>query len=840
MKRKLSTAVAAFSLAVLTAMQFTVCAFADVPQDNAADTPAVTEITEPDVTEPDVTEPDVTDTDMTEPTDELDLDCDDYAAMSQDIFALDAQLVLPEVGVQGFYISDEEMAPVRMLIDEDKQRAGEADAVTETLDASYNYSTNYYYNQLNTVERTLYNNIANACSSFINSSTNLSSSYLDYIQFDSSISSTRLNQIVQLFYYSNPQYFFLTNGYRYGSTYMYPMIYSDYQYYSARRSAYSSINSVTSSWISEINKLSSDIAKEEWIYKKLCSTVSYGSSTHNQSLVGALLENQCVCNGYAMAMVYFCNAAGIDCITVVTENHAWNRVKLQGYWYEIDVTWMDQGSYYDTRWCNKSTAYFQSLDQSLDSYRLSHTITSSIMTKYYTGITLPSCTRNDPSTGSSIGLKVVSAENGIVTLSWNAVSGATNYMVYTYINGAYTYVGTTTKTSYVVSGLSNNVKYGFLVRYYKDGAWSSYTTNDIVYATPKYVAKPKITKATPGNGQVGLNWTSVSGATKYAVYSYRNNKWTLQGTTSSLGMYARNLTGGLKYGFAVKAYLNGAWTGVTSSDIVYATPLAANKPSITKAVPGSGQVALNWTSVSGATKYAVYSYRNSKWTLQGTTTSLGMYVRNLTGGLKYGFAVKAYLNGAWTSVTSSDIVYATPSSAVSSPKITSATAGVNKVTLKWNAVSGASKYMVYTYVNGVYSTAATVTETSCTVSNLVAGIKYGFLVRAYVNGTWTSYSSSDIVYCTPLESDSTPQITQYSKGNGYVTLEWSEVVGASNYAVYTYINGDYTQVKQTISTSCTITGLANGINYGFVVRAYVKGEWTDTQMSDIVYITPGA
>ncbi|CDE81285.1 unknown [Ruminococcus sp. CAG:353] len=36
-----------------------------------------------------------------------------------------------------------------------------------------------------------------------------------------------------------------------------------------------------------------------------------------------------------------------------------------------------------------------------------------------------------------------------------------------------------------------------------------------------------------------------------------------------------------------------------------------------------------------------------------------MYVRNLTSGKKYGFAVKAYVDGQFTDVTSSDIVYVT-------------------------------------------------------------------------------------------------------------------------------------------------------------------------------------
>ena len=90
------------------------------------------------------------------------------------------------------------------------------------------------------------------------------------------------------------------------------------------------------------------------------------------------------------------------------------------------------------------------------------------------------------------------------------------------------------------------------------------------------------------------------------------------------------------------------------------TMQAINEETITKAQGQDGRVALNWTSVNGATNYAVYTYLNGKWSLAGYRTANGMYVTGLTNGVKYGFAVKAYVNGAWTNIVSSDIVYATP------------------------------------------------------------------------------------------------------------------------------------------------------------------------------------
>ena len=261
---------------------------------------------------------------------------------------------------------------------------------------------------------------------------------------------------------------------------------------------------------------------------------------------------------------------------------------------------------------------------------------------------------------------------------------------------------------------------------------------------------PSITSITAGRGKVDLSWSSVSGAANYAVYYTANGKWYNAGTTTALKMTVSGLTGGTRYGFAVKAYLNGAWTSVSSSDIVYATPTAAvEKPKITKAEGQDGQVALNWTSVNGATNYAVYTYLNGTWSIAGYRTATGMYVRNLTNGTKYGFAVKAYVNGTWSSVSSSDIVYATPVSAAAKPVITKAQGQDGQVALNWTSVSGATNYAVYTYLNGKWSVAGYRTATGMYVTGLTNGTTYGFAVKAYVNGAWTSVSSSDIVYATP-------------------------------------------------------------------------------------------
>ncbi len=60
---------------------------------------------------------------------------------------------------------------------------------------------------------------------------------------------------------------------------------------------------------------------------------------------GALVNGLAVCEGYSEAFLLLCWTAGIEARLVEgTGNgggHEWNVVKIQGQWYQIDVTWGD-------------------------------------------------------------------------------------------------------------------------------------------------------------------------------------------------------------------------------------------------------------------------------------------------------------------------------------------------------------------------------------------------------------------------------------------------------------------------------------------------------------------
>ncbi len=82
---------------------------------------------------------------------------------------------------------------------------------------------------------------------------------------------------------------------------------------------------------------------------------------HNQSAYSALNEGSTVCAGYARAMQYVMQLAGVPCYYCsgyAGENHAWNIICLDDEFYNLDVTWddTDDASVCNYDWFNKTDA----------------------------------------------------------------------------------------------------------------------------------------------------------------------------------------------------------------------------------------------------------------------------------------------------------------------------------------------------------------------------------------------------------------------------------------------------------------------------------------------------
>ena len=89
----------------------------------------------------------------------------------------------------------------------------------------------------------------------------------------------------------------------------------------------------------------SDYKKVKAIHDYIINLVSYDQSFVKHSAYNALIDKSSVCEGYAAAAYRMFTDSGISSriITGVANggSHAWNIVKVNGKWYNIDLTWDD-------------------------------------------------------------------------------------------------------------------------------------------------------------------------------------------------------------------------------------------------------------------------------------------------------------------------------------------------------------------------------------------------------------------------------------------------------------------------------------------------------------------
>jgi fibronectin type 3 domain-containing protein len=242
---------------------------------------------------------------------------------------------------------------------------------------------------------------------------------------------------------------------------------------------------------------------------------------------------------------------------------------------------------------------------------------------------------------------VVTAKDCGVTVTWNAVSGATSYRV---TRGG-TQVATPTGTSFTDAGLSNGTSYAYTVAAVNMAGASAATSAVSATPMPPVPSVPSGLTAVAGDGTAGLSWSAVAGATGY--YVYRNGS--LLAAPSGTTYTDTGLTNGTTYSYTVAA-ANMAGTSAASAAVT-ATPLpdAPVAPTGLAAAPGDGQVTLTWSPTAGATSYVL---RRNGTQVGGSITGTSFSDTGLTNGTSYSWTVAAVNLGGTSPASAS--VSATP------------------------------------------------------------------------------------------------------------------------------------------------------------------------------------
>lgn len=118
------------------------------------------------------------------------------------------------------------------------------------------------------------------------------------------------------------------------------------------------LKSKVDSIMSSVTQDMDDYDKLLYFHDEIISYCRYNDESDNsRSAYGCLVEGKASCEGYSKALLELCDAAGIDCVIVTGTavsnsqaiNHMWNKVRISGRWYNVDLCWDDAeiGSGYD-------------------------------------------------------------------------------------------------------------------------------------------------------------------------------------------------------------------------------------------------------------------------------------------------------------------------------------------------------------------------------------------------------------------------------------------------------------------------------------------------------------
>ncbi len=206
-------------------------------------------------------------------------------------------------------------------------------------------------------------------------------------------------------------------------------------------------------------------------------------------------------------------------------------------------------------------------------------------------------------------------------LSWTAGSGATSHDVYFGATSPGTFQGNQAGTTYDPGTMANDMTYYWRINEVGDGGTT--TGNIWSFTTPQSPNAPANLAATPGDGQVDLDWDNSAGAVNYNVYRGTGGNYYLEASPTSSSWTDTSVINGTTYYYYVTAENAIGESG--PSNTVSATPQAAPLPPGQATNPSPADATTNvsvtadlsWTAGADATSHDVYFGATSPGDFQG-------------------------------------------------------------------------------------------------------------------------------------------------------------------------------------------------------------------------------
>lgn len=401
-----------------------------------------------------------------------------------------------------------------------------------------------------------------------------------------------------------------------------------------------------------------------------------------------------------------------------------------------------------------------------------------------------------------------------VGLNWEPIPEAVYYQIY---KDGVCVDTVSDRYSYMVADLSNGTTYSFEIRAADDNDMVIAVSNQVVSTPAGLPEVPTGVTSIAGDGQVTVYFTPPSddGGSTITGYVVTTSPGGITVTGTESPITVTDLTNNVSYTFTVKAVNEIGESGesqpsnavIPTASPVLVVPVITSSPknqtvrlgqtaTFTVTAAGSSPLFYQWrkdgVDIDGATSN-ILTITNAQVSDAGSYTC---YVSNEAGNTTS--------NAATLTVNETGLLVLTP------------VAGNQSVNLTWNNVPEAVYYNIYKD----NSLIETVSGSAFTVTGLTNGITYNFEVRA-VDADMVVIAASGLISATPATNPGIPTGVTAVAGNGQATVSFTPPSdnGGSPITGYIVIANPGNITVSGSGNSITITGLTNGTDYTFIVKA---------------------
>ena len=276
--------------------------------------------------------------------------------------------------------------------DEDYESIEESDIAEQSLlrtadiaaDDWNKYGSDYFYDQLSDEEKAYWNALDVICEKYLTTETDAvttkSGAYRMQAISGSTLAKAQQKNVLLMFRYSNPQYYFLnatvyTISYSNDTISLVFGIYPAFENGTDRMEKTEKVKEQVDAWQEQIDQCSKDYEKVKKIHDLICEKVYYNqalvnsdfateSTEYSQSVYSVFCTDKTVCAGYAQSFAMMCNGSGIDAVAVTSYYHEWNKVRLNDSWYNVDCTWDDADGTIYYGYFERSDNYYDTVNYS--------------------------------------------------------------------------------------------------------------------------------------------------------------------------------------------------------------------------------------------------------------------------------------------------------------------------------------------------------------------------------------------------------------------------------------------------------------------------------------------